>query len=187
MESRNTNGIWQNTEAAGFILWETLVSLPLVVMLLGGCMTIFLWCMHMYFINLADAELVQEVQGAFVRIVEDGLRGEHMVPVGQEEQVFEILSKADPLAKHTKKDDLRKDGKFHISYGLHTMEGTKKLIRGGRIEAPLTGDHALARVTIVEISADSDVNYPGIYKLRIKGRSEVTQHEYTLCSAVYLP
>lgn len=183
----STSGIWRGTAEGGFIFMEVLIALPLLVMLLMGIMTLFFWCMHCYFINLADEELVQEVQGAFTQIMEDALRGESIEQTGHKEQSFAIISKADPLGKHTSKEEKRPDGKFVITYGLHTMAGTKKLIRGDQLEAPLTGDHALACVTIEELWAEADGSCPGIYKLHIMGRSEVTQHAYTLESAVYLP
>jgi hypothetical protein len=72
------------------------------------------------------------------------------------------------------------------SYWLHNMAGLVKLVRSSD-DAPLTGDHTLARVTIVEFSAEKDEKYPGVYKLHLTGKSEMTKHEYTMCTAVYLP
>ena len=66
------------------------------------------------------------------------------------------------------------------------MEGLQKLVRS-RDDAPLTGNHALASVTIVELTASQDENYPDVYRLRLTGKSEMTKHEYTMCTAVYLP
>lgn len=187
MADRNTGASWQDMDEGGFILWETLVSLPVLAMLLLGVSSIFLYAMRLYWVNLADAELQQEVHSAFVRVMEDVLRGEAIVDTGHPGQSFAIVSKADPLGKHTGEEETREDGKFLVPYWLHQMEGSDKLIRGGRADSPLTGDHTLAQVTIVEISATKDAAYPGVYRLRLKGRSEVTQHEYTLSSAVYLP
>lgn len=187
MADRHTSGIWRGMNEDGFIFMENLIALPLLVMLLLGIMSLFFWCMRCYFIHLADGELVQEVQGAFAQIMEDAMRGESIEQTGHKEQSFAIITKPDPLGMHTGKEEKRSDGKFRITYGLHTMAGTKKLIRANQLEAPLSGDHALARVTIEELWAKADDSCPGIYKLHIKGRSEVTQHAYTLESAVYLP
>jgi hypothetical protein len=72
-----------------------------------------------------------------------------------------------------------------ISYYLHEMTGTSKLVRGDN-DAPLTGDHGLARVTITDFSAVADTEYPEVYNLHLTGRSEVTGHEYTVSTAVYI-
>ena len=61
--NRNISAVWQRTNEAGFILWEALIAIPMLVILLLSVTSIFMFCMRTYFYQLADGELVQEVQG----------------------------------------------------------------------------------------------------------------------------
>ncbi|MCR5757669.1 MAG: hypothetical protein K6F95_07160 [Selenomonas sp.] len=181
MENRNTSAAWCACHEEGFILWETLLALPLLALLLMSVTAIFCWCMRAYFYNLADAELVQEVQGAFVRVTEEVLAGKAIKPPLQQRQGIEIISRQNPLYV-----DSVPGREVRISYSVHKMDKLQKLVRSSD-DAPLTGNHSLASVTIVEFSAVRDAVYPDVYRLRLTGRSEVTKHEYTMCTAVYLP
>ena len=178
---RSTDAAWQDTNEAGFVLGEALIALPLLVILMMAMTGIFMFCMRAYFYHLADGELVQEVQSAFVRVVEDALAGKAIERSGRQSPGFDIISRQNPLYRDSVPDNL-----VTQSYWLHNMAGLVKLVRSSD-DAPLTGDHTLARVTIVEFSAEKDEKYPGVYKLRLTGKSEMTKHEYTMCTAVYLP
>lgn len=150
-------------------------------MLLVSLSAIFMFCMRAYFANLADGELVQEVQMAFSRVVEDALAGKSMEEIGAQREGLEITTRQNHLYRDSK------PGKtVSVSYSIHNMASLRKLVRS-RNNAPLTGDHTLARVTIVEFSAVKDEAYPHVYKIRLTGKSEMTKHEYTICTAVYLP
>lgn len=181
MESRNTSGIWYAGNEGGFVLWEALVALPMLVVLMMSVTGIFCWCMRAYFVNLADAELVQEVQTAFVRVTEEAMAGKGIQESGRKSPGFDIISRQNPLYT-----DSQPNGEVTIGYWVHEMASLKKLVRSS-LDAPLTGDHALAPVTIVEFSAVRDERYPGVYKLRLTGKSKVSRHEYTMCTAIYLP
>jgi hypothetical protein len=163
------------------VLGETLIALPMLVILMMAMTGIFMFCMRAYFYHLADGELVQEVQSAFVRVVEDALTGKAIERSGRQSPGFDIISRQNPLYRDSVPDNL-----VTQSYWLHNMAGLVKLVRG-TVDAPITGDHSLARVTIVEFSAVKDEHYPHVYKIRLTGRSEITNHEYTMCTAVYLP
>lgn len=181
MENRNIHAAWSDTDEGGFVLWEALIALPLIVMLLMSVITIFCWCMRAYFCNLADAELVQEVQSAFVRVTEEIMSGKEIRPSIQQRQGIEIISRQNPLYT-----DSIPGKEVKASYSVHEMDHLQKLVRSSD-DAPLTGNHALASVTIVEFSVSRDENFPDVYKLRLTGKSEMTKHEYTMCTAVYLP
>ena len=180
MANMNTGAI-SSTSEDGFVLWEVLVSLPLLVMLFMSVTAVFGWCMKAYFYTVADAELVQEVQSAFVRITEEVMEGTEIRPALQQRQGIEIVSRQNPLYT-----DSVPGKEVNISYSVHNMDSLQKLVRS-RDDAPLTGNHALASVTIVEFSAARDEHYPDVYRLRLTGKSEMTKHEYTMCTAVYLP
>ena len=180
-ENRPTNAVWQNTDEGGFVFWETLIAMPMLVLLLLSITGIFMFCMRTYFYQLADGELVQEVQNAFSLVVEDVLNGQSIEAGKDQQEGFYIIGRQNPLRVDSSSEDTRK-----TSYWLHNMAGLVKLVRGG-VEAPLTGDHTLAQVTIIEFSAVADEHYQHVYKLRLTGKSEMTGHEYTLCTAVYLP
>ena len=179
--NRNTNAVWQDTLEAGFVFMEALIAMPVLVVLLMSAIGIFMFCMRAYFHQLADGELVQEVQGAFSVMVEDVLVGQYIMPGDENSAGFYIIGRQNPLHTDSQPDGIKKE-----SYWLHNMAGLIKLVRG-TVDAPLTGDHSLARVTIVEFSAVKDEHYPNVYKIRLTGRSEITNHEYTMCTAVYLP
>ncbi len=179
--SRNTGAAWQCTNEAGFILGEALVAMPVLVMLLLSLTSIFMFCMRTYFYQLADGELVQEVQGSFSLVVEDLLAGQYIEEGAGSNKGFFIVGRQNPLYGDSKPGGMKKE-----SYWLHNMAGLVKLARGS-IYAPLTGDHALAQVTVVEFSWARDEAYPDVYKLRLTGKSEMTNHEYTLRTAIYLP
>ena len=178
---RNTGAVWQRTNEAGFILWEALIAIPMMVVLLLSLTGIFMYCMRTYFYQLADGELTQEVQGAFSLVVEDLLTGQYIEEGIGNKEGFYVVGRQNPLYGDSKPGVMKKEG-----YWLHNMAGLVKLTRGA-IYAPLTGDHTLAQVTVVEFSLVRDDVYPNVYKLRLTGKSEMTKHEYTLCTAVYLP
>ena len=140
-----------------------------------------MFCIRAYFANLADSELVQEVQMAFSRVVEDALAGKSIEEIGSAREGLEITSRQNLLYKDSKPGKTVTE-----SYWIHNMVSLRKLVRSS-IDAPLTGDHSLARVTIVEFSLVRDEAYPHVYKIRLTGKSEMTKHEYTICTAVYLP
>lgn len=158
-----------------------MIALPILVMLLISVSAVFMFCMRAYFANLADGELVQEVQMAFSRVVEDALAGKSIEEISSQREGLEIVSRQNLLYRDSQPGKLVKE-----SYWLHHMASLRKLVRSSA-DAPLTGDHTLARVTIVEFSAVKDEAYPHVYRIRLTGKSEMTKHEYTICTAVYLP
>lgn len=179
----NLRGCWQGIrlkEQQGTILLEAAVAIPLLAMLAMAGAAIFLWAARLYFVQLADGELEQEVQMAFVRVVEEALTAEELKPLPDMRGV-DIVKKQDPL-----KTQVVPGETIVTRYWLHDMQGVSKLVCG-RTDAPLTGDNALAGVTITDFAVDRDADRPGIYHLRIVGKSEVTKHEYSLCSAVWVP
>ena len=163
----------------GFALLETVVSIPLLVMLLMALGATALWGMQHYLSILADAELQQEVQLAFERVVEDMLEAKEIRPLpGWQEgyAIYKTMPAENGGAEKT----------VWMTYKLNTIEGTHKLVCEDAA-APMTGDHSLARVTITEFTCEPDAGAAGLYRIRLTGKSEVTEHVYSLHTAVYLP
>jgi len=181
MGSRNTGVVWSDTNDGGFILGEVLIALPLLVMLLMAVIALFGWCMRAYFYHLADAELTQEIQTAFVRVIEEAMEGKEIHPSLQQRQGIEIISRQNPLYR-----DSIPGREVRISYSVHSMDNLQKLVRSSD-DAPLTGNYGLAPVTIIDFSAEQDEHFPHVYRLSLTGRSEITKHEYTMRTAIYLP
>lgn len=164
----------------GAILLEAAWMIPLLALLVMTAASIFLEAVRIYFIQLADIELEQEMQSAFQRVVEEGLKAEDIQPIPHRVGA-RFVKKQNPLVEQVVQGD-----DFSTDYWLHKKKGLFKLVIGS-VDAPLTGDHALAGVTVLDFAADPDEGRPGIYHLHMVGKSEVTNHEYNLCSAVYLP
>lgn len=162
------------------ILYEAAVSIPIIAMLAMTAVAVSLWGMKVYFLQLADGELEQEVQMAFQRVVEDALTAEE-IKIEPKGSNYVFVKKKNPL-KNVK--DTAED--LAIRYWVNEVDGAKKLVRI-RENFPLTGDHALAGVDITEFTISPDLQWPGIYHIRMTGKSGVTHHEYSLYSAVYVP
>ena len=87
----------------GFALLEIVISVPMMVMLLVSLGTVVFWGLHHYLFFLADAELQQEVQSAFQRIVDDMLESRTIQPLpGGEEgyKLIKTLAAADAGRQH---------------------------------------------------------------------------------------
>lgn len=154
--------------------------IPLLALLVMTAVSIFFWAVRVYFVQLADIELEQEMQLSFQRVVEEGLKSDDIQP-SHHRHGIKFFKKQNPLV-----DAVVPGETIATDYWLHTTSGLSKLVLGSD-NAPLTGDHALAGVNILEFTVDSDEDRPGVYYLHMVGKSEVTNHEYSLCSAVYLP
>ena len=160
----------------GFVLLEAVVSVPMIVMLLVSLGTAALWGMHHYLSIMADAELQQEVQFAFERVVEDLLEAREIRPLSWGNG-YEIV-------KTLPADAAGKEQEVRLTYRLNTIQGTHKLVCEDAA-APMTGDNSLGAVTITEFSCTPESS--GFYFFRLTGKSEVTEHVYSLQTAVYLP
>lgn len=159
----------------GFVLLELLTALPLLLALMLTMMCIFLFGMKTYFQNLADIELEQEIQTAASRITEDLVNAESVEKIHGSSPGVYIMRRA---AVFDKQD-------LVVTYRVYNQKGLKKLGLGDS-NAPLTGEHALAGVTITEFVCAEDKEKKGLVHLRLTGRSLMTKHVYAITTAVYL-
>lgn len=164
----------------GIILYETAVSIAVIAMLFMTAITIFIWGIKMYFWQVADGELEQEVQIAFQEIMEESLRAkkiEKWTKCGS----YVFYKKNNPL--EPKKEEFKPtEDVIKTTYEMRKVDGVMKLICSD--DAPLTGNHELAPVEITSFTIDEDAQWTGVYRVQLAGRSGVTNHEYSLCSAV---
>lgn len=169
-----------DSRARGSVLLETLLAVPLLVVLLATLGSMAVFGAREYLHILADAELQQELQIAFQRVTDDALEAKAIeLPRGRDSWVA-IIKRPDPLRTGYASDEVR------INYWLNTVEGTKKLVRESE-RAPMTGNHALAGVNVTEFYCTPVPGEDGLYYFRLSGRSGVTGHEYRLSTAIYIP
>lgn len=167
----------------GFALLELLASLPMLALLLVTIAGLFLYGMKLYYRNLADVELQQELQTAMSQIVDDltETRAVEQLPGGQDGVM--LAQRYDPSSGRSNHRDT------YVTYRAYTVPRTttRKLYYGSDFGAPMMGNHALAGVTITEFFCSPDSDKIGLVHLRLSGKSEVTKHEYTLKTTIYLP
>lgn len=161
----------QSDRQGGYLLWEAALALPVLAALLTALAAGFLWAGRSYLRGMAEAELRQEVQQAFQRVVDDCSQGRKLVPC-----TYGSLGKGVTV--------LGPEGEL-VSYWVNRLEKTDKLVRKN-VTTPLTGDHTLANVQIRDFGWREEE--PGLYRIWLKGYSRAAGgKEYNLVTAVYLP
>lgn len=173
--------LWQRASSEGergSILLETILSVPLLVILLATLGTMVVFGAREYIHILADAELQQEIQIAFQRVTTDALEAKDITRAAGRDSGITFVKRPNPLRTDYRGEEIK------VNYWLNTVEGTKKLVRESA-SAPMTGNHALAGISITEFSYH-EVR-PRLYQLRLRGHSGVTGHEYELSTAIYIP
>ena len=149
----------------GVILAELAVGLPIVAMLLTflGCAAI--WGYQNHVRQVAEAELRQEMQIAFARIVESALLSDRIEPHFQ--------------------------GGYEMPRNIETGRmQTRYWVDAGRLVVnypsfPMTGASAGAGVYISEFVIEKEHAAP-LYRIRLQGKSLVTGRTHTLETLVYL-
>lgn len=162
----------------GFVLLEAVAALPVLILLLvvAGMMMANSWKAYRY--HLADEELQQEVRQALDRVTEDMLTARRAEPMTYKRGV-KIYHRKTAFSK--KNEDSTTETKYYLN-----DYGRVKLVQNDAF-APMTGDHALAGVTITDFFCRPVAEKRGLYEIRLEGKSEVTGHVYSLHTAVYLP
>lgn len=155
----------ERAEETGMILAELAAGLPIIVLLLTFLMVAVLWSRQNYERQIADAELRQEMQSAFARIVESALLSDRIEPHFQ--------------------------GGYEMQRNIETGRmQTRYWVDAGRLVVnyasfPMTGSFAGAGVHISELSIEQE-DAVSLYHIRMTGESVVTGHTYTLETRVYL-
>ena len=162
----------QNDRQGGYLLWEAALALPVLAALLATLATGFLYAGRSYLQGMAEAELRQEVQQAFQRVVDDCCRGRKLVPCtyGSSGKGVTVMGP---------------EGEKLVSYWVNKYDTTSKLVRKDT-STPLTGNHALANVQIRDFGWREEE--PGLYRLWLKGYSRAAGgKDYNLVTEIYLP
>ena len=160
----------------GFLLTDCLISLPLLAALLLAFGMMLGTALHAAFCFWADAELHQELQLAFQRIVRDAELSYDIQP--------HYSRKGAVFYQYRVPDSAGKVRSQKTAYWLYTVKGTQKLVWRD-VSQPLTGNYSLAEVEIEEFSCESVGTR--LYELRLVGRSRVTGHRYALATRIALP
>ncbi|EKU70487.1 hypothetical protein [Selenomonas sp. F0473] len=151
---------------SGIILTELAVSLPIFVLLLTFLAFASAWGWRTYRQQAADAELHQEMQIVFARVVESALLSDRIGKSWQNGyEMRRNLLTGRPLDRYWVDE-----GQLVLNHGSF----------------PLTGAFAGAGVHISEFVVEEDAVLPRLYHIRMTGESTVTGHTCTLATAVYL-
>jgi len=155
----------------GWLIWEAAVALPTISLLLAAITAIFMYSVQSYLRSLAEAELQQEIQLAFQRVVDDCSDGSKLEKFGDDNKSLVVVCS---------------NGMLGTSYNLHKSNGVHKLIPYGNFRAPLTGDHAFADVDIKDFGFHEDKE--GLYRIWLEGYSRKAGNKYyRLVTSIYLP
>lgn len=158
----------------GVLFLDMLISLPMLVLLLAGVAAVVAMAFRSAFFLTADNELQQEIQMA-MRQVTDEARSSYEIRVRGDGCVF----------KQYRGPEDKVQGVYQTSYWVNvTPDKIHKLVWADA-SRPLTGNHALAGVDILDFSCKKLA--PKLVEIRLTGRSLVTKHRYTLKTVVYGP
>jgi len=162
----------RNDSQGGYLLWEAALALPVLAALLAALAAGFLWAGRGYLQGMAEAELRQEIQQAFQRVVDDCCQGRKLAPCH-----YGSLGKGVTI--------MGPDGKEMVSYWVNKYDSTNKLVCRNA-KTPITGNHSLANVQVRDFGWRE--LEPGLYRLWLKGYSRAAGgKEYNLVTEVYLP
>lgn len=158
----------------GVLFLNMMISLPMLVFLLAGVAAVVALAFRSAFFLMADSELEQEVQMA-MRQVADDARASYEIRVRGDGCVFK---------QHRGADD-KVQGTYQVSYWVNVTNDKVHKLVWKDASRPLTGNHALAGVDILDFSCQKLA--PRLVEIRLTGRSLVTKHRYTLKTVVYGP
>lgn len=147
---------------SGAILMEFAVALPIFVLLLTFLAFALIWSWRSYQRTLADAELHQEIQVVFARVVESALSADSIRQRGQGD--YELRHGMGAAAERYRVDD----GQLVLSHG----------------QFPLTGAFTGAGVRISHFEIKEEA--PRLYRIVLTGESLVTGHIHTQMTCIYL-
>ena len=99
---------------------------------------------------------------------------------------YEIRVRGDGCVfkQHRGADD-KVQGTYQVSYWVNVTNDKVHKLVWKDASRPLTGNHALAGVDILDFSCQKLA--PRLVEIRLTGRSLVTKHRYTLKTVVYGP
>lgn len=164
------------SSAQGFLLLDCLLSVPLLAVMMMALGLLLCTGVHSAFRFWADAELHQEVQMAFRRVVQDAELAYEIQPYATKTGIVFYQHQPPKTSGNPKP--------IQTAYWIHKVSGIRKLVWRD-VSQPLTGNYSLAAVEIEAFTCEPVGR--GLYELRLAGRSRVTGHRYALSTCVLLP
>ena len=173
--------------AAGYVLLETAIALPLIVFLLTVLGYVTLWSFRTYQRETADINAQEELQLAMERIVEDVQNAAVIEITPNDQHLYQIH-----IIMHEEKEQKVNNIKVRTSavyrVGRLTYGQTGSMYRRllGDAGQPMTGDSFVAGETdVTEFFWEQKGS--GIIRITLGLRSVVTDHEYRLATEIFLP
>ncbi|SEH28289.1 MULTISPECIES: hypothetical protein [unclassified Selenomonas] len=161
------------TGEAGIAALELLLALPVLALILAGAALGVTTAAKNYLLLRAQEEVQQEVQLAFVRVVDDCLMATS-ISKGSYPESIKIYSGKDVVRQYF----VNRDSK-----------GVRKLVEN-RAALPMTGNHAWAMVNISAFGFEEvdSIGRPGLYRIWLEGQSTMAgTSPYRLTTEVYIP
>lgn len=166
---------WRKDCESGFVMLETLLTVPMVAILLTAFLTAGLWGLRSYALILSDIELHEEMNAAMQRLMDDMQSAKRIEVLTSRSGNSDIY-----LVPWTERGEAGEEISYYLrrEYSVRNM----KLVRN-RASNPLTGDHLLARVTIDRFFCEEI--RPHVYRVEFIGHSFIGRHRYRLMTMVY--
>ena len=155
----------------GQILWEMMVTLPIIILLLTSLGCGFLWFMRCCTREMADWELVTEMRVSMAQITDDMRYAKRVVstPIDSNHDRVTITSSDDTT----------------IVYWVEKYNFSWRIVRNDN-NMPLTGESNLGKTDIVTFHCSNDDKYNNVWKIEIEAASRLTGHKFSLQTAVYV-
>ena len=157
----------------GQVLLETVVTLPMIALLIGTALALLIFSVRFYRQNMADIELQSEIRLAMERIVEDASRSRSfsLEPVGSRLVLRRVHTGA-------------VGSEDEVAYFLRDDVGTGavRLCRNAT-NAPITGASRYGEVTITRFSCR---RVGSRLRIELAGKSLVTKRTFSLNTEIFM-
>ena len=166
----------------GFLLLETLLSLPILVFLLTMLGGIVLWMGRCAYMELADWELESSMGIVMNRLTED-------INWAESVECYKGSKGYDKVKISAHIDGVKgKNERFPLK-AIDYMNAQNDEYHGHRIvymspDAPLTGNSILGKVLITDFDCERIAE--DLVSVRLSGKSLRSMHEYTLSTVVHI-
>lgn len=156
----------------GIAAFELLLAMPVIALILAGAAFGVTTAAKSYLLLRAQEEVQQEIQLAFVRVLDDCLMATSL-RTGSKEGAIRIYSGDELIREYFVHED---------------SKGVRKLVEND-ITLPITGNHAWAMVVVDSFGFKEvdPLGRPGLYRIWLQGRSQREGSvPYRLATEVYI-
>ena len=155
----------------GQVLWEMMVSLPVIMLLLTSLGGGFLWLMGCYTKEMADLELTNEMRMSMAQVTDD-MRYAKSISSAPIDGNYDQLTIT--LPDNTK-----------VIYWVARYNLSWRLVRNSN-NMPLTGESSLGKTDVVTFHCRNDSGYTDVWQIELAAASRLTGHKFSLRTAVYV-